>query len=226
VMHGICKIIRPEGRETSPCRLRTLESRVTSLSGGLFAAGFVACASLIPTQVHAESLTGVIDLGLQRLLYINYTVHLTAHPSSDAMSTTYIRPIFDIGPIWFADLGPDIHGTTSSHGIVATWEKPKDITGVLSGLLVAYTITPLVELSPECNANFSSCKPVSASTAISVEAGPGVIPDNNAASVARNGTEVVPGPLPLFGVGAAFGYSRKLRKRIKLNRLPIASTIE
>jgi len=30
-----------------------------------------------------------------------------------------------------------------------------------------------------------------------------------------NGTNSVPGPLPLLGVGAAFGFSRKLRKRIK-----------
>jgi hypothetical protein len=30
----------------------------------------------------------------------------------------------------------------------------------------------------------------------------------------------VPGPLPLLGVGAAFGYSRKLRKRIKTNKTP------
>jgi hypothetical protein len=29
----------------------------------------------------------------------------------------------------------------------------------------------------------------------------------------------VPGPLPLLGVGAAFGYSRKLRKRIKSSRI-------
>jgi len=30
----------------------------------------------------------------------------------------------------------------------------------------------------------------------------------------------VPGPLPLLGVGAAFGYSRKLRKRIKTKKSP------
>ena len=30
----------------------------------------------------------------------------------------------------------------------------------------------------------------------------------------------VPGPLPLLGVGAAFGYSRKLRKRIKTSKMP------
>ena len=31
-------------------------------------------------------------------------------------------------------------------------------------------------------------------------------------------TASVPGPLPIFGVAAAFGFSRKLRKRIKLHR--------
>jgi len=34
----------------------------------------------------------------------------------------------------------------------------------------------------------------------------------------------VPGPLPLFGVAAAFGFSRKLRKRIKANTNPVSST--
>jgi hypothetical protein len=33
----------------------------------------------------------------------------------------------------------------------------------------------------------------------------------------------VPGPLPLLGVGTAFGYSRKLRKRIKIDKLPVSS---
>jgi hypothetical protein len=32
-----------------------------------------------------------------------------------------------------------------------------------------------------------------------------------------------PGPLPLFGAAAAFGFSRKLRKRIQGARLPIGS---
>jgi hypothetical protein len=31
-------------------------------------------------------------------------------------------------------------------------------------------------------------------------------------------TSAVPGPLPLFGVGAAFGWSRKLRKRINSSK--------
>jgi hypothetical protein len=34
----------------------------------------------------------------------------------------------------------------------------------------------------------------------------------------------VPAPLPLLGVGAAFGYSRKMRKRIKGRTLPDVAT--
>ena len=37
-------------------------------------------------------------------------------------------------------------------------------------------------------------------------------------------TTPVPGPLPLFGAGAAFGFSRKLRKRIQVARKPLATT--
>ena len=33
----------------------------------------------------------------------------------------------------------------------------------------------------------------------------------------------VPGPLPLFGAGAALGFSRKLRKRIQESRVPVGS---
>jgi hypothetical protein len=36
----------------------------------------------------------------------------------------------------------------------------------------------------------------------------------------------VPGPLPLLGVAAAFGYSRKLRKRLKSSKPDVTSTTE
>jgi hypothetical protein len=42
----------------------------------------------------------------------------------------------------------------------------------------------------------------------------GVI-DNVQNTFGQTGTTGVPGPLPLLGIGAAFGMSRKLRKRIK-----------
>ncbi len=35
----------------------------------------------------------------------------------------------------------------------------------------------------------------------------------------------VPGPLPLFGAAAAFGFSRKLRKRIQVARKPLVSKL-
>jgi hypothetical protein len=40
-----------------------------------------------------------------------------------------------------------------------------------------------------------------------------------------NEVNKVPGPLPLLGIGAAFGFSRKLRKRINGRSLPVARTI-
>jgi hypothetical protein len=43
--------------------------------------------------------------------------------------------------------------------------------------------------------------------------------DINASSSLQISTEV-PGPLPIFGVGAAYGYSRRLRQRIKRTKTP------
>jgi hypothetical protein len=47
--------------------------------------------------------------------------------------------------------------------------------------------------------------------------GTGITTANNLTSVPE-----VPGPLPIFGVAAAFSYSRKLRRLIKESNLPIA----
>jgi len=38
-------------------------------------------------------------------------------------------------------------------------------------------------------------------------------------------TAPAPGPLPLFGAAAAFGFSRKLRKRIKLEPAALGSAL-
>jgi hypothetical protein len=40
----------------------------------------------------------------------------------------------------------------------------------------------------------------------------------------NNNNTPVPGPLPVFGAAAAFGFSRKLRKRIKAKTNPVSST--
>jgi hypothetical protein len=49
---------------------------------------------------------------------------------------------------------------------------------------------------------------------------------DNVSLVVTTDTQQVPGPLPLFGVAATFCYSRKLRKRIKSSKLPVASPID
>jgi len=48
---------------------------------------------------------------------------------------------------------------------------------------------------------------------------------NEMYAVATEVAAPVPGPLPLFGAAAAFGFSRKLRKRIKLARVAMGSSL-
>jgi hypothetical protein len=44
--------------------------------------------------------------------------------------------------------------------------------------------------------------------------------DNVSVRVRVRDGSTVPGPLPLLGLGVTFGYSRKLRKRIKTSNTP------
>jgi hypothetical protein len=45
-------------------------------------------------------------------------------------------------------------------------------------------------------------------------------PEASAFTVFQVERESVPGPLPILGLGAFFGYSRKLRKRLKASKTP------
>lgn len=47
---------------------------------------------------------------------------------------------------------------------------------------------------------------------------------NSAQGTFQGLTPPVPGPLPLFGAGAAFGFSRKLRRKIRSRRPELIST--
>ncbi len=53
--------------------------------------------------------------------------------------------------------------------------------------------------------------------------GPGDIPPTQTFVYAQATLYSAPGPLPLLGAGAAFGFSRKLRKRIQESRLAAGS---
>ena len=49
------------------------------------------------------------------------------------------------------------------------------------------------------------------------------LPPGDSFTWAQVNVSAVPAPLPLFGAGAAFGFSRKLRKRIQESRVPVGS---
>jgi hypothetical protein len=55
----------------------------------------------------------------------------------------------------------------------------------------------------------------------SIDGNDGIFGPGNA--TISNFSAPVPGPLPLLGVGAAFGYSRRLRRRISLSTGPVSS---
>jgi len=95
---------------------------------------------------------------------------------------------------------PDDAGSQYSSTLVGTNTIPKSIlAAILSDGVVQVTFTPLsTEIDDLGSGEFIS---------FDLEYQP-------AASV--------PGPLPVFGAAAAFGYSRKLRKRIKDSKLPAA----
>jgi hypothetical protein len=84
------------------------------------------------------------------------------------------------------------------------------------------------------NASIPSATPTGiASTAGAYFSSDGTYPALGPSSILNSyqvdGTPVgtpVPGPLPVFGAAAALGYSRKLRKRLRDSKLPVASAIE
>lgn len=112
---------------------------------------------------------------------------------------------FTLGP-WFAYLEP-----APSQTAAAFWGQPPSTftVGAFGDALVGALATDHSwALASEC---VGSCAPTN------WPVGQPLFPPT---------TTTVPGPIPLLGVGAAFGYSRKLRKRIKSSKLPVASAID
>ena len=72
-------------------------------------------------------------------------------------------------------------------------------------------------------ANLDPTDPLAFVTGVTFNS-PGSVTVTQAPITTFNGS-AVPGPLPLFGVGAAFGYSRKLRNRIKSLKLDSAGVV-
>ena len=157
---------------------------------------------------------------------IDYNYLLDAHPD-DSASGTFKPKIYSIF-LGVAETGffenitlgdvSEIHGTTSFHRVRI---DVSDMKGFPGALFREWVITPLAEIFPRCDAFVESCEIVSAKSSISAQllvqnviGGP-LVPFGapvSASSPLATGIEAVPGPLPLLGVGAAFGSIRKLRK--------------
>jgi hypothetical protein len=108
------------------------------------------------------------------------------------------------------------HGTTSNHWWYAIWEynnpNPRAVEWRVFGLATLY---------PGINFN-DPPRDVSAATVFEeITKGGRFIPKTTSGT---ERTEQAPGPLPIFGIGAAFGYTRKLRERIKASKPEVIST--
>jgi hypothetical protein len=105
------------------------------------------------------------------------------------------------------------HGTTSNHWWAATWKynnpNPRAVEWLVFGL---------AELYPGVNMN-DPPRDVSAATVFTE-----ITKGGRFISYTTYATEKVPGPLPILGIGAAFGYTRKLQKRIKASKPEVIST--
>jgi hypothetical protein len=172
-----------------------------------------------------------------------YDYLLNAH-GGDSSSGTFLSELFCNNPVFCSSIGPkeytialsilgdgdttdgstnptpEIHGTRSNHyGFLTVSEI---LQSAVSGSYYRdWTITAYSDIHPRCDSNFESCADVSATTNISVQVlqspdGP-QLGTTKLVSRADQGLEAVPTPLPILGVTAAFGYSRKLRKHIKSN---------
>lgn len=203
----------------------------------LVGAAFVAAGVLgSASQANAETLTISNNIfanpNLGDLLNISYSLELVAHPGSKTpvsqAAFIYSPSINDVfvstGDLLLSD---DVHGTTGKYRVdihisASGYHGYKTLNNV-------WTITASADIYPECALSKSTCSEVAAITNVLA-----TITDSTDGSgiydveitPTSTGIETVPGPLPLLGVGTAFGYSRKLRKRIKTGKTPeVLSTI-
>ena len=93
-----------------------------------------------------------------------------------------------------------------------------------------------LSLIPKCEFSQSTCRQVTGNLSLTVAEQlwlyvPGIGGSTGWGGVSKQFTSYtktgieVPGPLPILGVTAAFGFSRKLRKRIKVSKPEAISTI-
>lgn len=111
---------------------------------------------------------------------------------------------------------------TAANGGVMPWWGSKTIAaqfatavgGDSSGPYFAYTTSGSIVV-----ARYFGDGPATGNNGLNINTGISV----NYAQATLHVTSPVPAPLPAFGAAAAFGFSRKLRKRIQASRVPAGS---
>lgn len=119
---------------------------------------------------------------------------------------------------------------------------PVPLAKTIDDPLTGYVITAIGNFEPGQQAVFYDGSGTFASTAIFDGAGYNfttgvgypipfgdsldIVGDTNAFAFFNANASVVPGPLPIFGAAAAFGWSRKLRRRIKISGQALGSPAE
>ena len=158
---------------------------------------------------------------LHRLLRIKYIINLRSLPGNPHI-------FIDI-PFFFESL----NAASSSNTVIPTLglngnpilpQDPVNLT--LSGLGAFASTNSFV---PFDNNILDSTNFASADLSFDVDTD-GLLPgDGFTASIEQNNISIgsfliqpnhVPGPLPLLGLGAAFGYSRKLRRQLNISKVP------
>jgi hypothetical protein len=110
------------------------------------------------------------------------------------------------------------NGSQSGSGPLFAWEVKADNRYESTGWPLGRSLDPTVRsmaITPE-----NVCSPNCLSTYLDRTDYSAIYAQASLAASGSDtgGTASVPGPLPILGLAAAFGFSRKLRKRIKLHR--------
>lgn len=176
------------------------------------------CTSFDPSQV-----ANVVD-------YTGFTGTLTP-PSGGSNQLTRAKVLFDFAGTWNPTFsitgislsGPGITGSLSFGDVtLSTYSNPDFAETNLVALTTALSTVNFGTDSPAPKLSFTipaGAASAGATLTASIQyrniSGSQVLTSgSNLVTTASGGTAATPGPLPLFGAGAAFGFSRRLRRRI------------
>ena len=162
------------------------------------AQALTACASVTTTLALTDSCT-IDDGGTTYEISLKTDTFANAFPSPSTTNMFWWNSYGDARDAMFAV--DTAFGTTTNSGVSSQLVGPFfGFLQIRSGDIVAVAKNPLALTGSYLNAH-----------------SPNVVYTWATSSVYAPSASV-PGPLPILGLAAAFGFSRKLRKRIKLHR--------